>query len=96
MAAGRKAVAKVPAGRGAAKAVKKTAAKPGAGPRAKAPPFRKNGIDGVQLIMAGQPARRLGVLLESASRTKITARLPIRPTHMNRGQRVNEIGRAHV
>ena len=99
MAAGRKAVAKAPAGRGAAKAVAKTvtktAAKPGAGARAKpaavakAPPFRKNGIDGVGLIMGGQPARRLGVQLVSATRTKIRARLPIRPTHMNRGQRVN-------
>ncbi len=73
-------------------AVKKaeTAAKPRqAAAAAKAPPFRKNGIDGVDLIMGGQPARRLGVQLVSATRTKIVARLPIRPYHMNRGQRVN-------
>ena len=87
---------------GASKSASKSASKrdtkavaPGAAPRAKpvaaakAPPFRKNGIEGAQLIMAGQPARRLGVLLESASRTKIVARLPIRAIHMNRGQRVN-------
>jgi uncharacterized protein (TIGR00369 family) len=67
-----------------------TAAKPRqAAAAAKAPPFRKNGIDGVGLIMGGQPARRLGVQLVSATRTKIVARLPIRPYHMNRGQRVN-------
>ncbi len=87
---------------GASKSASKSASKrdtkavaPGAAPRAKpaaatkAPPFRKNGIEGAQLIMAGQPARRLGVLLESASRTKIVARLPVRAIHMNRGQRVN-------
>lgn len=66
---------------------KKAVAKPVAS--GKAPPFRRNGIDGVGLIMAGQPARRLGVELVSATRTKIVARLPIRPYHMNRGQRVN-------
>lgn len=87
---------------GASKSASKSASKrdtkavaPGAAPRAKpaaatkAPPFRKNGIEGAQLIMAGQPARRLGVLLESASRTKIVARLRVRAIHMNRGQRVN-------
>jgi 1,4-dihydroxy-2-naphthoyl-CoA hydrolase len=57
--------------------------------RAKAVPFRKNGIEGVQLIMGGQPARRLDVQLVSATRTKIVARMPIRGLHMNRGQRVN-------
>ena len=103
MAAGRKSavrksVAKTPSARGMGKAASKPDTKavaPGAAPRAKpaaaakAPPFRKNGIEGAQLIMAGQAARRLGVLLESASRTKIVARLPIRAIHMNRGQRVN-------
>jgi uncharacterized protein (TIGR00369 family) len=54
-----------------------------------AAPFRQNGIVGANLIMDGQPARRLGVQLVSATRTKIVARLPIRPHHTNRGQRVN-------
>ncbi len=56
---------------------------------AKAPPFRKNGIEGVQLIMGGQPARRLGVEFVSATPTRVVARLPVRPALMNRGQRVN-------
>lgn len=71
-----------PAGRAPVKAAKPLAA-------GKAPPFRQNGIEGARLIMGGLPARRLGVLLDSASRTKICARLPIREAHMNRGQRVN-------
>jgi uncharacterized protein (TIGR00369 family) len=57
--------------------------------QSKAPPFRHNGIVGVNLIMDGQPSRRLGVQLVSATRTKIVARLPVRPHHTNRGQRVN-------
>ena len=71
-------------GSAAQKAVGKRPAAP-----AKAPPFRQNGIVGANLIMNGQPARRIGVQLVSATRTKIVARLPIRPHHTNRGQRVN-------
>jgi 1,4-dihydroxy-2-naphthoyl-CoA hydrolase len=83
-------VKKAPAkGSAAKKAVaKKAVAKKPAAP-AKAPPFRQNGIVGANLIMNGQPARRIGVQLVSATRTKIVARLPIRPHHTNRGQRVN-------
>ena len=69
-------------------AAKKAVGKRPAAP-AKAPPFRQNGIVGANLIMNGQPARRIGVQLVSATRTKIVARLPIRPHHTNRGQRVN-------
>ena len=95
--AAKKAVAKKTGTATKKTAAKKTAAKNTeaaekprqAAAAAKAPPFRKNGIDGVGLIMGGQPARRLGVQLVSATRTKIVARLPIRPYHMNRGQRVN-------
>jgi uncharacterized protein (TIGR00369 family) len=92
------AVTKVAVTKVAKAAAKGLAAK---APRAKTPaakkastpsgaaPFRQNGIVGANLIMDGQPARRLGVQLVSATRTKIVARLPIRPHHTNRGQRVN-------
>ncbi|MBC7779922.1 MAG: PaaI family thioesterase [Proteobacteria bacterium] len=40
-------------------------------------------------MLAAPPARRLGIELDSATRKKVVARLPIKPHHMNRGQRVN-------
>jgi 1,4-dihydroxy-2-naphthoyl-CoA hydrolase len=82
---------KTPAGEPAAGAAAARAA-PVAGRlpgTSKAAPFRHNGPRGVALIMEGQPARRLGVQLVCATRTKIVARLPVRPHHTNRGQRVN-------
>ena len=78
---------------GKSTAAKSTAAKAPVAKKPAAPakvaPFRQNGIVGARLIMDGQPARRIGVQLVSASRTEIVARLPIRPHHTNRGQRVN-------